>query len=124
MQTKLNSTDLEPIKRMIEDKTDIDHFRKEISRLDQLIEQMRQNMVNVTDKTDTNGREVERLSQFVDMLSKSVNSLRTQHQQPVQQVQQSGVDEGMVREIIERLQNVENELMNFKNEFSRWVKEF
>ena len=39
-------------------------------------------------------------------------------------MQSSGLDEAAVREIMERLQNVESELINLKNEFSRWIKEF
>lgn len=58
------------------DKADV---KKEISRLDALIEELRQNMINITDKQNILSKELDRLSQFVDMISKQMNSLRNQN---------------------------------------------
>ena len=56
------------------------------------------------------------------MLSKTINTLRNQPTpQPVQN--NSGVDENALREIALRMDNLENNLNNFKNDFSRWVKD-
>ena len=58
------------------------------------------------------------------MLQKSINTLRSQPspQQPVQQ--NNGIDEGLIRQILERIANLEQEMMGLKDEFSRWIKEF
>lgn len=46
-------------------------------------------------------------------------------QQPTPQpIQQAGVSEEVVRELVIRIENLENELGNFRNDYSRWVKEF
>jgi archaellum component FlaC len=51
-------------------------FMKEIDRLDSLIEEMRQSISGFLDKQNGLSKEVDRLSQFVDMLSKTINQLR------------------------------------------------
>jgi hypothetical protein len=61
---------------------------------------------------------------LVDLLSKSIQG---QRQTPIQQSMPEGnmgIDEDTLRNILDRIANLENELDNFKNEFGRWVKEF
>ena len=36
----------------------------------------------------------------------------------------NGVDEETLRQIMDRIASLENELENFKNDFGRWIKEF
>ena len=60
---------------------------------------------------------------MVDLLSKSIDGLRRTPIQPIPD-QNPGIDEETLRNILDRIANLENELENFKNEFGRWVKEF
>jgi len=39
-------------------------------------------------------------------------------------VESNGMDDETLRQIMDRIQNVEQELENFKNDFGRWIKEF
>ena len=48
-------------------------MRNEIDRLDSLIEQLRQSISGFLDKQVSTSKEVDRLSQYVDMLSKTIN---------------------------------------------------
>ena len=52
-----------------------------------------------------------------------MNSLRNQPSPQMQQPSTGGIDEATLREILDRLAALENELMNMKNEFSRWYKD-
>ena len=67
---------MEEMRMLLERKADSAQTQKDMNRLDQMVEEMRQNMVNLQDKSNSQGKELERLSQFVDMLSKTINSLR------------------------------------------------
>ena len=66
-------------------------MNKELNRLDALIEELRQGMSDFLSKQNAISKEVDRLSQFVEMLSKTINGLR--NQPTPQPAHQSGVDE-------------------------------
>jgi thiamine kinase-like enzyme len=57
-------------------KADKTAMNKEMNRIDALIEELRQGMSGFLDKQNATTKELDRLSQFVEMLSKSMNSLR------------------------------------------------
>ena len=67
-------------------------------------------MSEFSDKNKTMSKEVDRLAQFVEMLSKSMNSLR--NQPTPQPVQSSGMDDQVIRDIIARLEALENAVRN------------
>jgi archaellum component FlaC len=104
-------------------KADKQDVKKDVNRLDALIEELRQSISSFLDKQNNLSKEVDRLGQFVEMLSKTMNSLRNQQTVHAQPAQNSGIDEGALREIAERLANLENQLMDFKAEFQRWIKD-
>ena len=121
LKFKANQSDFEALREALDLKADKAALKKEVNRLDALIEELRQSMSDFLDKQSGLKKEVDRLGQFVEMLQKTINSIR--NQPTPQPVQTSAVDENQLREIMQRLDAIENELMNFKSEFSRWVKD-
>ena len=82
-----------------------------MDRLNSLLEELRQNMSSFADKNNSLSKEVDRLAQFVEMLSKSMNSLRNQPTpQPVQS--SGGMDESVIKDILARLEALENAIRN------------
>ena len=58
------------------------------------------------------------------MLTKTINQLKNQQTTVTPQAPSPGIDEATLRDILDRLANLENGLMDLRNEFSRWLKEF
>lgn len=108
MKFKANQSDFDSLRDALNLKADKSQVNKEINRLDALIEELRQGMSGFLDKQNATKKEVDRLSQFVEMLSKTMNTLR--NQPTPQPVQNSGVDEQVIREILQRLEALENAL--------------
>jgi archaellin len=57
-------------------------------------------------KNSAMSKEIDRIGQFVEMLSKTMQTIR--NQPTAAPVQQSGVDEGVIRDILNRLEALEN----------------
>jgi thiamine kinase-like enzyme len=73
---KANQSDFDSLREALQHKADKNQTKKDIDRLDSLLEELRQNMSDFEDKNKAMSKEVDRLAQFVEMLSKSMNSLR------------------------------------------------
>lgn len=56
------------------------------------------------------------------MLQKTINSLRNQPS-PSAPVQQSNIDENLIRQMLDRITNLENEMLALKDEFANWSKQ-
>ena len=67
-------------------------------------------------------KEFDSLSQWVDMLQKTINSIKNQPV-PSAPMPQSNIDENLIRQMLDRIANLENELMALKDEFSNWSKQ-
>ena len=106
LKFKANQSDVDSLKDAVGTKADKSQMKKEINRLDALIEQMRQEMSGFNDKNSAMSKEIDRIGQFVEMLSKTMQSIR--NQPTAAPVQQSGVDEGVIRDILNRLEALEN----------------
>lgn len=92
-------------------KADKSQVKKEVDRLDKMIEELRQNMSGFMDKNNAMSKEVDRLGQFVEMLSKTINTLRNQPTpQPVSN--SGGIDESVIRDILQRLDALEDGIRN------------
>jgi archaellum component FlaC len=56
------------------------------------------------------------------MLQNSINSIRNQPP-PAAPVSQSNFDDNLIRQMLERIANLENELLALKDEFANWSKQ-
>lgn len=110
LKFKANQSDFESLREALLTKADKSLVKKDFDRVDGLIEELRQNMSSFLDKNKAMGKEVDRLGQFVEMLSKTINNLR--NQPTPQPVHQSGVDESVIRDILARLDALENAIRN------------
>ena len=91
LKFKANQSDFEALREALDLKADKAALKKEVNRLDALIEELRQSMSDFLDKQSGLKKEVDRLGQFVEMLQKTINSIR--NQPTPQPVQTSAVDE-------------------------------
>ena len=122
LNQKANQSDFDSLREALLLKADKKQTQKDIDRLDALIEQLKQAITGFEDNHRKLKNEVERINQLVEMLQKSMGNLR---QQPTPQpVQNNGVGEEVIREVMVRIENLENELGNFRNDYSRWIKDF
>jgi chromosome segregation ATPase len=106
---------------MIDRKCENATFDKEVTRLDKLIEGLRQGLSECQTETTANKKEIERLSQFLDMLSRTIKTLQNQLNSNAPQMH-AGVDEASFIDLVGRVTNVEGELINLRNEFANWAK--
>ena len=106
LKFKANQSDVDSLKDAVGTKAYKSQMKKEINRLDALIEQMRHEMSGFNDKNSAMSKEIDRIGQFVEMLSKTMQTIR--NQPTAAPVQQSGVDEGVIRDILNRLEALEN----------------
>ena len=110
MKFKASQSDFEALREALQQKADKGQTKKDIDRLDSLLEELRQNMSSFADKNSALSKEVDRLAQFVEMLSKSMNSLR--NQPTPQPTQSNGMDESVIKDILSRLEALENAIRN------------
>jgi hypothetical protein len=68
LKFKANQSDFDALRDALDQKADKIQFKKELNRLDGLIEELRQSMSGFENKNIAMGKEVDRLGQFVEML--------------------------------------------------------
>lgn len=127
--SKLNEQ-LQALKNDLSLKLDISEFEtfrrdlkiNELDRINRIIEELRQQGFIVQKNQEDLKKDFDQLSQFVDMLQKTINSLRNQPS-PSAPVQQSNIDENLIRQMLDRITNLENEMLALKDEFANWSKQ-
>lgn len=114
MLLKCNSADFEAYKR--------DLKINELDRINRIIEELRQQGYTVQKNQEDLKKDFKKLSEYVEVLQKTINSIRNQPPQAAP-APHSNIDENLIRQMLERIANLENELLALKDEFANWSKQ-
>ena len=103
LKTKADKTDHERLRYEVDGKQDAAQFRAELRRTDGTLEGHNHQIHDCVLKAQETTREHEQLKQFVELLQKSINSLRNAQATTPPPQSNSGVDEAVMRQIIDRI---------------------
>lgn len=118
VKKKCLRTELDQLRAVVDKKADKTELKSEADRLDYMIDQLNHQVQECQGKQIDLKRDVDMNTQMIGVISKKLDNLKIPA--PTQNVN-SAAEEARIREILDRLLNLENELNALKNDYTHWT---